>query len=120
MYNAKGELILRKGEKIISSFDGSCGRGWKRQKVGWRPIFFDGEGFYYVTNLRIVFLRVPKFYNQIDVHWRHQISDFGEWEYHARRSNRARELGALEFFEFLHTEIEQLKPLPPLTTIFIR
>lgn len=110
VYSIEGEPKLIKGEEIVTTLVADCGRGWRRYKLGWRPIFYEGEGTYYLTNERLIYLRRPRPHPRIHtINIQHEIGDFGGWAYHAHRSNRAFEFGGLEFFEFPYEQIEKVE-----------
>ncbi len=98
------------GEEVVTKLVADCGRGWRKYKLGWRPIFYEGEGTYYFTNERLIYLRRPRPHPRIHTfNIDHELGDFGGWAYHAHRSNRAFEFGGLEFFEFPYEQIEKIE-----------
>jgi len=117
IYNDKGEPILQKDEKIKERFKGICINWATRKKGKIHGIKnFEGEGEFIVTNKRLLFFRQPRKFPP--GYWAvgrqkgglvgDELVGGGDWQYALARSNRARKMGGLEFFEVGLDEIKRI------------
>jgi hypothetical protein len=110
VYDSEGEPILNKSEKIDRSMVAYCGRGWRRYKLGWRTIIFEGEGTFYFTNERLIFIRSLEFKPQVHTfNVGKEMGDFGGSAYRAHRANRAVKQGGYDFLEIPLNEIQKVE-----------
>ncbi len=110
VYDSDGEPILNKGEKLDRSMTAYCGRGWRRYKLGWRTIIFEGEGTFYFTNERLIFIRSLEFKSQVHTfNVKKEMGDFGGSAYRAHRANRAVQQGGYDFLEIPLNEVQKVK-----------
>jgi hypothetical protein len=117
IYNDKGEPILLKDETIKERFRGFC-INWATRKRGkiHGIMNFEGEGEFIVTDRRLMFLRKPREFPP--GYWAvgrqsgglvgDELVGGGDWQYALARSNRAKEMGGLEFLEIELDEIERI------------
>lgn len=117
IYNDEGEPILLKDENIKERFRGLC-INWATRKRGkiHGIMNFEGEGEFIITDKRLIFLRRPREFPP--GYWAvgrqsgglvgDELVGGGDWQYALARSNRAKELGGLEFLEIELDEIERI------------
>jgi len=117
IYNEEGEPILLGDENIRGRFRGTC-INWATRKRGkiHGIMNFEGEGEFIVTDKRLVFLRRPREFPP--GYWAvgrqsgglvgDELVGGGDWQYALARSNRAKEMGGLEFLEIGLGEIERI------------
>jgi hypothetical protein len=117
IYNEDGQAILQDGENIQKRFKGTC-INWLTRKRGKLLGInnFEGEGEFIVTDKRLLFLRSPREFPA--GYWAvgrqsgglvgDELVGGGDWQYALARSNRARELGGLEFLEIPLDEIKRI------------
>jgi hypothetical protein len=110
VYDADGEPILKKDETLDKYMKAYCGRGWRRYKLGWRTIIFEGEGSFYFTNERLIFIRSLDFQPQVHTfNVKKEMGDFGGSAYRAHRANRAFQQGGYDFLEIPLNEIQKVE-----------
>jgi hypothetical protein len=110
IYDIDGEPILQDGEKIKKTKVAYCGRGWRRYKLGWRTILFEGEGIFYFTNQRIIFIRSLGYQPRVHTfNVKKEMGDFGGNAYRAHRANRAVQQGGYDFLEIPLNEIQNVE-----------
>jgi hypothetical protein len=129
IYNEKGEPILQEEEVVRDRFRGSC-MNWATRKKGKIHGIknFEGEGEFFVTNLRLLFLRKPRQFPP--GYWAvgrqsgglvgDELVGGGDWQYALARSNRAKEMGGLEFLEIEIKEITRINIGKDDTHIYIK
>ncbi len=117
IYNDEGEPILLKDETIKERFRGFC-INWATRKRGkiHGIMNFEGEGEFIITDKRLMFLRRPREFPP--GYWAvgrqsgglvgDELVGGGDWQYALARSNRAKEMGGLEFLEIELDEIERI------------
>jgi hypothetical protein len=117
IYNEDGEPILLRDENIRGRFRGTC-INWATRKRGkiHGIMNFEGEGEFILTDKRLVFLRKPREFPP--GYWAvgrqsgglvgDELVGGGDWQYALARSNRAKEMGGLEFLEIGLGEIERI------------
>lgn len=117
IYNEEGEPILERDERIRERFRGSC-LNWATRKGGKIHGIknFEGEGEFIVTDKRLLFLRQPREFPP--GYWAvgrqsgglvgDELVGGGDWQYALARSNRAKEMGGLEFLVIELNEIKRL------------
>jgi hypothetical protein len=121
VYSDSGDLLLKRGEKILGSQSGILRRGYIGYKLGWRTIMFKGYGSFHFTNIRVVYLEVPQYIDKIHtMNLDHEVGDFGGWDYHAHKMRRAAAAGAMLFFEVVYSEIIKFKHAKEYSTIFVK
>jgi hypothetical protein len=128
IYDKDGKPILKEGETIQKRFSGWCGN-WATRKKGkiHRIMNFEGDGEFIVTDLRMLFLRKPREFPP--GYWAvgrqsgglvgDELPGGGDWQYVLARSNRAKEMGALEFLEVEISEIKRINIGKNDASIFI-
>lgn len=117
IYNDEGEPILLRGETVKERFRGFC-INWATRKRGkiHGIMNFEGEGEFIITDKRLMFLRRPREFPP--GYWAvgrqsgglvgDELVGGGDWQYALARSNRAKEMGGLEFLEIELDEIERI------------
>jgi hypothetical protein len=115
IYDENHDPILSEGETIKDRFFGICINWATRKKGKLHGIMnFEGQGEFFVTERRVLFLRNPREFPA--GYWAagrqkgglvgDELVGGGDWQYALARSNRTKEKGGLEFLEI---EIEEIK-----------
>jgi hypothetical protein len=109
VYDKEGILIPHDDECVLTTMDGYFEKLEKRIRLKWRIEFFDGAGFFVLTDKRLVFLRDPLKYETEFKFSSKRFATMADWEYWVNRSNKASEACAKEFVEVPYSEIEKIK-----------
>jgi len=109
VYDREGIVIPQDNECVLSTMDGYLEKLEKRIRLKWRIEFFDGAGFFVLTDHRLIFLRDPLKYETEFKFSSKRFATMADWEYWVNRSNKACEAGAKEFVEVPYSEIEKIK-----------
>jgi hypothetical protein len=128
IYDKNGEPILRDGESIKDRFFGICINWATRKKGKLHGIMnFEGQGEFFITENRLLFLRQPREYPA--GYWAtgrqkgglvgDELVGGGDWQYALARSNRTKEKGGLEFLEVELDEIKRINITKNNAQIFI-
>ena len=128
IYDESGEPILKEDEKIKMRFFGWCNNWATRKKGKIHGIMnFEGQGEFILTDERLLFLRKPREFPP--GYWAvgrqsgglvgDELIGGGDWQYALARSNRAKELGGLEFLEIDIAEIKRINISKNKADIFI-
>ncbi len=128
IYDQEGVPILLKYEKVKKRFRGML-LNWATRKKGkiHGILNFEGEGEFILTDQRLLFLREPREFPP--GYWAtgrqsgglvgDELRGGGDWQYALARSNRAKDLGGLEFVEVWLDEIKRINITSDKAQIYI-
>ncbi len=119
IYDDSGQMLIHDGECLTKTQDGLCVGVYKKHKAGWKVIFMDGPGCFAITNLRTVFIREPKSYPGGDDKVAKRLYSMSDGQYWPDKADKAKEAGAMEFFEVLHDEVKKIKHGSKDSSIFV-
>lgn len=119
LYDDLGNMLLREGECLYETMNGMCDGIYERHKLGWKVIFMDGPGCYFITDSRTVFLREPKTYPGAGDSIAKRFYSFSDGQYWPDRADKAKSEGAKEFFEINHEEIQKFNHGRINSSIFV-
>lgn len=129
IYNEDGEPILDRDEETKARFPGIC-LNWATRKGGkiHSIMNFEGEGEFILTDKRLLFLREPRKFppgywavgRQAGGLVGDELVGGGDWQYVLARSNRAKEMGGLEFLEIALDDIKRINISRENAQIFIQ
>ncbi|MDY6964670.1 MAG: hypothetical protein SVM80_01695 [Halobacteriota archaeon] len=119
MYDDSGNMLLQEGECISEVVNETCDGIFEKHSLGWRIVFMDGPGCYFITDTRTVFLREPLSYQGGEDELAKRLYSFTDGQYWPDRADKAKSAGAKEFFEIMHDEIEKFKHGKQDSSIFV-
>ena len=124
IYDEEGDLILKKGEKILGEFPTTCKTWAAPYKRGPKKAHLQGiqgihiKGRVIVTDQRVVFLGEPFHYHQGFDAIGIMGSSYGNFQYAMQRSKMAYKRGGKMYVEYDIDKIKKVRVYPTGTAVY--